>query len=202
MCWLEPAPSGLFKSGHKGPVDRLAMVATVESSPQKWHQAVVVNQPPRPVYLTPSDRRFWFDSSVPSRCRLKSQWLGADVAGPGYACNPLAPSAVAALPCRGRQRIVGGFLWGTVLTRTPSESCAGLGSICLVRAGTSFLGRRCSCGQTAATTLNPACCCIWTGVTRTWLSERSPCSDGVDARHTSGWARGIFSFRRIRCRRL
>ena len=26
----------------------------------------MVNEPPRPVYLTPSDRRFWFDSSVPS----------------------------------------------------------------------------------------------------------------------------------------
>ena len=162
----------------------------------------MLNQPPRPVYLTPSDRRFWFDSSVPSRCRLKSQWLGADVAGTWLCFQSAGAKRSSDIAFRGRQRIVGGFLWGTVLTRTPSESCARLGSSCLVRAGTSSLGRRCSCGQTAATTLNPACCCIWTGVTRTRLSERSPCSDGVDARHTSGWARGIFSFRRTCCRRL
>ena len=147
------------------------------------------------------DSAVWDDAETNSKSPLHILLLERQ-AEPGYACNPLAPSAVATLPCRGRQRIVGGFLWGTVLTRTPSESCARLGSSCLVRAGTSSLGRRCSCGQTAATTLNPACCCIWTGVTRTRLSERSPCSDGVDARHTSGWARGIFSFRRTCCRRL
>ena len=59
-------------------------------------------------------------------------------------------TVVAGLPCRERPWIVGGFLQGTVLSRTPHESGARLGSSRLVQVGASTPDQRYSCGQMAA----------------------------------------------------
>ena len=59
-------------------------------------------------------------------------------------------TALAALPCRGRPWIVDGFLQGIVLSRTPRESGARLGSSRLVQVGASTPGKRYACGEPAA----------------------------------------------------
>ena len=95
----------------------------------------MVNQPPRPVYLTPSDRRFWFDSSncADSRCRLnwlKASWKngGMAVAGPGYAREVDAELDLNAASretlleiIAGQRAVIADLQRELVLTRIPSQ---------------------------------------------------------------------------------